>query len=126
MKDIETRADIEKLVDLFYTRVRKDALIGHFFNQVVKLDWEAHIPVICDFWESNLFGGKTYRGNPMDKHFALHERSPLRTAHFDRWLIVWESTIRGHFSGKNAEELIRRAAQIAELMKYRIGQHGKL
>ena len=126
MKDIESRKDIEKLVDRFYEQVRKDPLIGPFFTEIVQLNWDTHIPVICDFWESNLLDSTVYKGNPMDKHFALHAKQPLKEAHFDRWLSIWEKTVFELFSGTVAAEAIRKAQLIAGLMKYKIGQQGFL
>ena len=52
-KDIEGRADIEILIDAFYTKVKKDEVIGHFFTEVVQLSWEHHIPVMYNFWEGS-------------------------------------------------------------------------
>ena len=54
-KDIISREDIETLVDSFYKKVIKDDTIGYFFNKIVKLDWEKHIPIMYDFWETTLF-----------------------------------------------------------------------
>ncbi|MEM9261800.1 MAG: group III truncated hemoglobin, partial [Bacteroidota bacterium] len=67
MKELRSREDIDFLVAAFYDKTLHDPLIGHFFTKVVALDLVAHLPVICDFWESVLFGKATYRGNPMLK-----------------------------------------------------------
>lgn len=122
MKDIETRDDIEFLVKRFYEQVLHDPLIGHFFTEVVALDWETHIPLICDFWASNLLDARKYRGNPMLKHLALNAKSPLEPGHFARWLLKWEETVRDLFSGPIADEAVGKAQLIAGLMKYKIGQ----
>ncbi len=71
MKDIQERKDIELLVDEFYKKVLKDDVIGHFFTEVVQLDWEKHIPIMYDFWETTLLGNIKYKGNPMVKHIEL-------------------------------------------------------
>ena len=57
-KDIETRADIGKFIVAFYEKVRKDEHIGVIFNEVVNMDWDHHIPVIVDFWETISFLNK--------------------------------------------------------------------
>ena len=49
-KDIESRADLEKMLEAFYKKVFKDDLISHFFIEVVPLNLETHIPIITDFW----------------------------------------------------------------------------
>ncbi|QCK16731.1 group III truncated hemoglobin [Mangrovivirga cuniculi] len=119
-KDIKSREDIEKLVTAFYKSVLKDKTIGYFFTEVVKLDFDKHMPVMFDFWESVLLGGRNYSGNPMTPHFKINEKEPLKAAHFDRWLQLWEETIDYHFEGKKSEEAKTRAGQIAGLMKFKI------
>lgn len=68
MREIKNRADIEFLIDTFYKKIIADDTIGHFFTEVVKIDWEKHIPLMNDFWETVLFGGYKYKGNPMLIH----------------------------------------------------------
>ena len=123
LKDIENRDDIILLIDKFYSRVIADDFIGYFFTEVIALDWDKHIPVMYDFWETTLLGKMKYKGNPMLKHLELNKKEPLVPAHFHRWLTHWETTIRENFSGRKAEEAIKRANQIAELMKFKIQQH---
>ncbi len=123
MNDIQNRKDVELLIDNFYKRVIVDDVIGFIFTDVVQLDWETHIPVMYDFWETTLLGEMKYRGNPMLKHIELNKKEPLRADYFERWLSLWESTVRESYSGAVAEKAIQRANQIAELMKYKIQQY---
>ena len=37
-RDIENRADLERLLEVFYKKVFKDDLISHFFIEVVPLN----------------------------------------------------------------------------------------
>lgn len=122
MKDLNTRQDIKHLVDSFYKKARKDDLIGIYFTEVVQLDWDVHMPVMYDFWETTLLGSGPYRGNPMLKHIDLHRKRPLEGAHFDRWLNLWVETVRRLFEGENAENAVKRATQIAQLMKFKIAE----
>ena len=69
MKDLATREDIELQVNSFYNKVVKDDVIGFFFKDVVKVDFEQHLPKMYSFWESILFGQMTYKGNPMGRIF---------------------------------------------------------
>ena len=62
--DITCREDIEKFIILFYEKVKQDATIGFIFNEVVHMNWERHIPVIVDFWETILMDNPVYKKMP--------------------------------------------------------------
>jgi hemoglobin len=102
-------ASIERLVRSFYARARDDAMIGPIFNASVA-DWEHHIANITDFWSSILLRTSRYGGRPMRPHLML----PLRGEHFDRWLMLFESTARELFSAEVAAVFIDRARRIAD------------
>jgi len=120
MRDIENRKDIEHLIDTFYKRLLQDKTISHFFTQVVVLDWEVHIPLLYDFWESMLFDTYTYKGNAMHKHISLHQKQSLEPEHFERWLYLWEQTILQNYKGQKANKAIEKAKQIGSLMLFKI------
>jgi len=120
VKDIETRADIDELMQAFYARALTDTVIGYIFTDVAKLDLEHHLPIIGDFWESLLFGTPAYSKhgrNPLLVHRELHEKSALTAEHFRRWLEMFVATIDEMFSGERAEFLKQRAAAIAVRMQ---------
>jgi len=120
--NIQTRNDIELLVNTFYQKVQKDDVIAHFFNDVVKLDWNKHIPVMYDFWESILLDRQSYKGNPMPAHVALNEKAPLQKEHFDRWIELFSSTVDELFIGEKAELAKTRALSIATVMRIKIAR----
>lgn len=120
--DISNREDIVNLIDLFYSRVKEDEVIGYFFTNVIPFNWETHIPIMIKFWETVLLGAKTYQGNPMIKHLNINKIEPLLQKHFTRWRLLWEETINEHFEGPVANEAMRRAAIMEELMLYKIDQ----
>lgn len=120
--DITHRQDINQLVATFYAKAITDETIGHIFTEVAKLNLEAHLPVICDFWESILLGNPIYRGNPMLKHLELAEQTALTQVHFESWLAMWEETVRELFAGDRAELAIQRAKDIGRLMLFKIDQ----
>ncbi len=121
-KDITTIEDIQLLVDTFYTKAKADETIGHFFNEVIELDLEEHLPKIYRFWESILFGKANYRGNPMLKHIDLHQKSAMTVEHFDKWITLWEATTDEYFEGTKATEAKTKAKTMKELMLYKIKQ----
>lgn len=127
-KDIQGREDIEQLMNSFYEKVRRDEVIGYIFNDVAKVDWEHHTPIICDFWENILFQTARFTGNPMVTHMKLHALSPLTKSHFDRWIKLFTETVDEYFEGKNAELAKQRAVSIATMMQIKIieSPHGGL
>lgn len=122
MKDIESRKDVELLVDKFYEKVLKDEVIGFIFTEVTPISKETHMPIMYDFWCSILLNSNSYKGNPMIKHFAINEKHPLEKAHFEKWLSLWKATLKKHFEGPVAKEAYNRANQIAHLMEYKMAQ----
>ncbi|WP_407406134.1 group III truncated hemoglobin [Chryseobacterium sp.] len=120
MKNLETRKDIELLVNTFYTKIIKDDLIGFFFKDVVNVDWDKHLPMMYSFWESILFGQMSYKGNPMQKHFPINQMQAMEKIHFERWLLLWRTTIEENFIGFNATMAITKSENIANLMAYKM------
>ncbi|KIC61709.1 group III truncated hemoglobin [Chryseobacterium taiwanense] len=120
MKKLETREDIEQLVNSFYTKVIKDEKIASFFTDIAKVDWEQHLPKMYSFWESILFGQMTYKGNPMGAHFPVNEIKAMEQEHFERWLELWTQTIEENFAGENADLAIYKAQNIAKLMAFKM------
>jgi hemoglobin len=117
LKDVESRVDIDRLMNVFYERALGDPVIGYIFTDVAKLDLEHHLPIIGDFWESLLFGTPAYQQhgrNPMLVHKDLHAKSELVLEHFERWLEIFTETVDKLFKGENAEHLKMRANAIAE------------
>jgi hemoglobin len=119
-RDLESRDDIVMVLQAFYHKVLTDAVIGHFFTQVVPLDLQLHLPVISDFWESVLFQSKGYRKNVMEVHQHIHQLSVIRKEHLDHWVAVFTQTIDEHFAGGTASLMKQRAASIATLMDIRL------
>ena len=119
-KDISSKADIQIIIDRFYEQVRADATIGFIFNDIAKVDWPHHMPIMYDFWESTVFGTGTYTRNAMTPHFQLNEKVPLTGAHFEQWLFLFETTIDSLFEGANADLMKERGKGIAGLMQLKL------
>lgn len=117
--DIRHRKDIEKLVNLFYDKVKTDEVIGYLFTDVAKVNWELHLPKMYDFWENILFFSANYEGNPMVKHKELHQKSTMTKTHFDHWNQLFIQTVDELFLGKKAEEIKNRALNISAAMMYK-------
>ena len=122
MADIQTTEDVQLLVDAFYRDALRDPEIGPFFTEVAQIDLEAHLPKMYAFWESILFKTHTYRGNAFVPHMDLHRKKPMRPAHFQRWLTLFEATVDRYFEGEKAQMAKDRARQIASMMQQKLSR----
>ena len=123
--DIAFRTDIEHLINTFYDKVQADPVIGYIFNDVARVDWPKHLPVMYNFWEFLLLGGAHYQGNPIQKHIDLHAVHPLTAEHFDRWLLLFQTAVDELFAGPVADDAKFRAFVISETWKPKFtGGHG--
>ena len=120
LRDIESRADCERLVRAFYGRAMSDPIIGFIFVDVARLDLEAHVPEITSFWETILLGAQTYRGGAFRPHVALHAKIGLRAGHFAQWLTLWRETVDELFAGERAELAKAHASRVAQAFHERL------
>ena len=125
-KQIENRADVEFLVHQFYAKIRADEEIGFYFNTIIK-DWDSHLEKLTDFWETNLFAVKKYKGNPHEVHNEVdaHFDGKITSNEFGIWLNHWFQTIDEHFEGENADTLKRRARKMSTFLYMSMFEHRK-
>ena len=118
--DLADRAGVEALLRRFYGRVLADELLAEPFAGVRAIGLDAHIPKMCDFWETVLFQAGSYRGSALSAHRGVHGRTPLSADHFVRWLAVWHRTVDEMYRGPAAEHAKVQAARIAWAMHLRL------
>lgn len=118
--DILGRAEIVRLVDRFYEKVRDDQTLGFIFDKVARVDWPAHLPKMYDFWQTVLFRDGGFRGDPIGKHARLVPLTAMGREQFDRWLELFVETVDELFSGENADHIKRCAADMANVIHARI------
>jgi len=123
-KQIENRTDINFLVHQFYNKIRADREIGFYFNDIIT-DWDLHLEKLTDFWETNLFGVRKYKGNPHAVHNEVdaHFNEKITTNEFGIWLNHWFQTIDEYFEGENADTLKRRARKMSTFLFISMFQH---
>lgn len=123
LPDIASRADVVRLVDTFYDRIRADDLLGRVFDQVAKTDWSVHLPKMYSFWSAVLFGEPGFKGNPMAVHLDLARQTPLGPREFVRWIEVFHANVDANFTGPVATEAKARASRIADVMQQYLARH---
>ncbi|MEP7142854.1 MAG: group III truncated hemoglobin [Ferruginibacter sp.] len=119
-EDISNRNDIEKLIIHFYEKVKPNPVIGFIFTSVVDMDWEHHIPVIVDFWETILLDNPVYKKNAMEIHYELDKKIPLQKIYFETWLSLFTATVDELYEGKTATLAKNRAKSIASVMLFKM------
>ncbi|WP_026898808.1 group III truncated hemoglobin [Daejeonella oryzae] len=124
-KDIENRADIELLVNTFYEKVKADKQLGFIFEEIAQINWSAHLPAMCNFWENILFYTGSYTGNPMNLHKHLDQITRLNDANFDQWNKLFLGTVNELFEGEKAEMAGSRAISISKIIKQKLSDHRK-
>ncbi len=122
-KDIETRSDIELLVNVFYEKIKVDKQLGYIFQEIAKVNWETHLQKMYNFWENIILFTGNYDGNPMNLHQHLHHITPLNAAHFNKWNQLFICTADELFEGKKASLAKQRAVSISKIIKKKIFDH---
>lgn len=116
MKTITSKADIELLVDTFYTAVLKDEQLAPFFAH---LNFVEHLPKMVHFWSFVLLDEPGYTTNVTEKH----QHMKLNKALFDRWVELFHATVDQLFEGEKAQLAKERATVLGWTMgsKFDVG-----
>lgn len=123
-KEIKNRADVQLLVETFYKKIRKHAILGPIFNEIIT-DWPAHLELLTNFWETQLFLKRTYFGNPVTAHQEVDGKmnGTITSEHFGLWLNEWFATIDELFEGETAWIAKNRAQKMSTMLYLQIFQH---
>ena len=108
---------VRPLVELFYARVREDALLGPIFGSVVH-DWSDHEARLIDFWSSVMLSSGRYKGNPVALH--LMHADAMTPERFARWLALWRAASDELLPSNAAAAVQEKAARIAESLQLAI------
>lgn len=125
-KEIQNRDDVSVLVRSFYAKVRKDAILGPIFNGIIT-DWESHLVLLTDFWETQFFLKRKYHGNPIKAHNDVDDKmnGGVTPEHFGLWLNLWFETIDELFIGDTAFIAKNRARQMNTMLYMKMFEHRK-
>lgn len=102
--------EIDRVVAVFYERVRAHHLLGPVFGAHVR-DWPAHEAKIGRFWKGAILHQAGYDGSPMMAHRLAGN---VEGGHFPIWLGLFDDTLR--------RELEPLAAAGWSALVHRIGQ----
>ena len=85
-----TEDRIRAVVVEFYRRARLDDRLGPVFEEHVR-GWDEHLDRMTDFWSAALLRTGRYSGSPVERHGEI---DGLAVGHFDRWIDLFEATVR--------------------------------
>jgi len=125
-KDILGEHEVTQVVHTFYDRIQVDSKLGPIFNDVVKIDWGSHLPVMVQFWRAIMFGDGGYQGNPLMAHMKWASDVRMNEEKFQHWLDVFHKTIDDLFAGSNADLMKMRSANMATMLPRRIKEFQNL
>ena len=120
--DLDEPGQIDALIDRFYARILRDPELAPLFLEVAELRLKEHLPRIKAYWRKMLLGEGDYRRHMMQKHRDLDRRHPLRSAHYLRWLALFETTLDKQHSGPVAERARTLARRVAGNMRRNLEQ----
>ena len=106
-----TEEGIVRLVDAFYGKVRRDAVIGPVFDKAIGDGWPAHLEKMYGFWSSVMLTTGRYKGNPVRAHIEVEGIVPPM---FQRWLALFDETADELFAEQPANAFCLKARRIGE------------
>ena len=115
-KDIQDLNDIKLLVDTFYGKVRENPMLRDIFNTIIQDRWSEHLAKMYNFWQTVLLEEHTYYGSP----FVPHAKLPVDLEHFEKWLLLFNSTVDNLFEGEKAEKAKWQGQRMAEMFHSKI------
>ena len=108
---VVTEDSIVRLVDHFYSKVRRDAVLAKVFETAIAADeWPEHLATMQRFWSSVMLTSGRYSGNPVAVHRAVRG---LERSMFPRWLALFEQSARELFTPETATLFVDKAQRIA-------------
>ena len=115
--DIKNREDVSLLINTFYKKIRKDKVLGPIFNGIIT-EWDAHLVLLTDFWETQLFLKRKYLGNPVTVHQEVDDKMnhSINPEHFGLWLNLWFETLDELFEGETTWIAKNRAQKMSTML----------
>lgn len=103
-------AEIDRVVRVFYARIRTHPDLGPVFAAHVT-DWPEHEDKIARFWRNAILRERCYSGNPMRVHVS---RADIRGEHFPLWLSLFHEVLRAELPTQTAASWGALADRIGE------------
>lgn len=110
-------AQTERVIHRFYQELRQDAELGRYFAHID--DFSKHQKLIVEFWRTAM-GERSATPTQVDM-IGKHRPLSLQAADFERWLAIFERTLRRELAPELADQWLRMAQAIGATLARRIG-----
>lgn len=107
------RERVDRVIALFYERLRADAQLAPFFAHIE--DFPAHQRVIADFWWIAM--GGTVADPPIVDMLGVHRPMGLRQTDLEHWLALFGEVLDAELEPELALQWMTMARGIAERLR---------
>lgn len=90
---------------------------------MAQVDWDHHIKLLSQFWNSIMLKTHEYHGNAYEKHVIIGQQTHIEEAHFIRWLDLFQQEAVKHLPSEAANDMIQKASLIGKSLQF--GMIGK-
>lgn len=117
------RENLHTLVYHFYERALKDAQIGAIFalefgDDMGENEWQEHIALLVNFWDSIFNNPKAYNGDPYGPHFTIVN---LKKEYFPIWVALFAQTASEIYTPTIAKRFEEKAKAFSKEFIHRLG-----
>ncbi|MEN8836583.1 MAG: group III truncated hemoglobin [Celeribacter marinus] len=110
--------DIDRVLRIFYGKVRHDEILGAVFGAHVN-NWPHHEEKIGRFWRNAILHERVYDGAPQRVHMAAPE---IKEGHFALWLGLFDATLTDELDADTAQKWSALAHRIGRAFRMGIAQ----
>lgn len=122
-----TAEEIDRLVAVFYERIRTHPGLGSVFARSIAPqdgpEWRAHEAKIAGFWRNAVGIDRSYDGNPTKVHV---ENTDVRPGMFEPWLGLFRIAAEEVLEPEKAARMVALAERIGAGMRYSVTQRGQV
>lgn len=117
-----TRPEIERVVAVFYDRIRAHPGLGPIFAVHVA-DWPSHKAKVADFWANTILHERSYEGSPVEAHVKAGN---VRPGMFETWLALFDAVLSNELTPDQAASWSALAHRIGRSLRAAVVDREKL
>ena len=117
-----TRPEIERVVAVFYDRIRAHPGLGPIFAVHVG-DWPSHEAKVADFWANTILHERSYEGSPVEAHVKAGN---VRPGMFETWLALFDAVLSNELTPDQAASWSALAHRIGRSLRAAVVDRKKL